>query len=89
MVTDGEFDPYLPGFSHRLCGRRSVAAALRLSSRTWALDSLAALVSRFIPAEGFAPPDGQRDRIFTPWVGNDPAIQWGRDLGFGSGQKWG
>jgi len=59
---------YLPGFSHRLCGRRSVAEALRLSSRTRALDGLAALVSRFIPAEIFATAGDQRERVFTPWV---------------------
>ena len=59
--------PYLPGFSHRLCGRRAAPVASQLGTRAKSLDGLAALVARFIPAEVFAE-DGQRDRIFTPWV---------------------
>jgi len=58
---------YLPGFSHRLCGRRgSVAPGLGASAQT--LDGLAALVARFMPAERFAPAGKQRERVFTPWV---------------------
>jgi hypothetical protein len=39
-----------------------------LAKETSALDGLAALVSRFIPAEIFEPEDGQRRRVFPPWV---------------------
>jgi len=59
--------PYLPGFSHRLFGRRSVVAG-RLSREASSLDGLAALVSRFVPAETLAMAVGQRERVFTPWV---------------------
>lgn len=59
---------YLPGFSHRLCGGRPRSEAALLSARTRNLDGLAALVARFIPASLFAPQEGQRDRVFTPWV---------------------
>lgn len=59
---------YLPGFSHRLSGRRSRPTSMRVSSQARALDGLAALVSRFIPAELFAPTERQRERVFTPWV---------------------
>lgn len=57
---------YLPGFSHRLCGRRS--AATGLSARAQTLDGLAALVAKFVPAELFAATGTRRDRVFTPWV---------------------
>ncbi len=60
--------PYLPGFSHRLCGRRAISAAERINAQAISLDGLAALVARFIPAEVLAPADGQRERVFTPWV---------------------
>ncbi len=60
--------PYLPGFSHRLCGRRATSEATRLSTQAKTLDGLAALVARFIPAEVFAPTGDQRERIFPPWV---------------------
>src|SRR5512139_3260456 len=59
---------YLPGFSHRLCGRRARSEATRLRGQSTALDGLAALVARFIPVEAFAPMAGQRERVFTPWV---------------------
>lgn len=59
---------YLPGFSHRLCGRRARSEATRLRGQSTALDGLAALVARFVPAEVFAPQAGQRERVFTPWV---------------------
>lgn len=58
---------YLPGFSHRLCGRRSRASAGVLAERALKLDGLAALVARFVPAKLFSGV-GQRDRIFTPWI---------------------
>jgi hypothetical protein len=58
---------YLPGFSHRLCGRRSRSAAGQLAGRAGKLDGLAALIARFVPASGFAKA-GQRDRIYTPWI---------------------
>ncbi len=58
---------YLPGFCHRLCGRRGRAAANALTGQSAKLDGLAAVVARFIPAGLFAEA-GQRDRIFTPWV---------------------
>lgn len=57
---------YLPGFSHRLYGRR--AAATSVGAQAQALDGLAALVARFIPAELFAPTEQQRERVFSPWV---------------------
>jgi hypothetical protein len=60
--------PYLPGFSHRLCGRRAGNDAARLSMRSDRLDGLAALVARFIPAQVFTPEEGRRERVFTPWV---------------------
>jgi hypothetical protein len=60
--------PYLPGFSHRLCGRRAGDDVARLSMRSDQLDGLAALVSRFIPAHVFTPEAGRRERVFTPWV---------------------
>jgi hypothetical protein len=59
---------YLPGFSHRLCGRRALCDAGRLGGEADALDGLAALVGRFIPANTFVPAAGQRERVFTPWV---------------------
>lgn len=59
---------YLPGFSHRLCGRRATSEASRLSGRTRELDGLAALVARFIPVGTFVPAATQRERVFTPWV---------------------
>lgn len=59
---------YLRGFSHQLCGRRTSAVANKVQRRTHRLDGLAALVARFIPEELFAPAEGQRQRIYTPWV---------------------
>jgi hypothetical protein len=44
---------YLPGFSHRLCGRRQTGMAERLASHALKLDGLAALVARFVPASMF------------------------------------
>ena len=57
---------YLPGFSHLLHGSRPQAQ--RLARETNALDGLAALVDRFIPAALFEPEGEQRRRVFTPWV---------------------
>src|SRR5688572_29594079 len=59
---------YLPGFSHRLRGGRSAAAASQVQGRASRLDGLAALVARFIPEELFATGAGQRARVYTPWV---------------------
>ena len=56
---------YLPGFSHRLCGRRATEPVAGLAAAR--LDGLASVVARFIPAAVFEGV-GQRDRIFTPWV---------------------
>jgi hypothetical protein len=55
---------YLPGFSHRLCGRRARPAVAPVPPP---LDGLAGVVARFIPASIFAGV-GERQRIFTPWV---------------------
>lgn len=57
---------YLPGFSHLLSGSRPKAQ--KLARETNALDGLATLVGRFIPAELFEPQDGQRNRVYPPWV---------------------
>jgi hypothetical protein len=57
---------YLPWFSHLLHGSRPQAQ--RLARETNALDGLAALVGRFIPAALFEPEGEQRRRVFTPWV---------------------
>lgn len=57
---------FLSGFSHLLNGSRPQAQ--KLAKETNALDGLAALVSRFIPPEIFDPEDGQRRRVFAPWV---------------------
>ena len=59
---------YLPGFSHRLSGRRSAPAASKVQRQTNRLDGLAALVARFLPMKLFAPAEAQRERIYTPWV---------------------
>jgi hypothetical protein len=58
---------YLPGFSHRLCGRRAPSSAAALSSRALKLDGLAAVVARFVPVGLFADV-GERDRTYPPWV---------------------
>lgn len=55
---------YLPGFSHRLCGRRASTATVLAAAP---LDGLASVVSRFV-APGIFDDAGQRDRVFTPWV---------------------
>ncbi len=57
---------YLPGFSHLLAGSRP--RTQQSAKETNALDGLAALVARFISAEIFEPEDGQRRRVFPPWV---------------------
>jgi hypothetical protein len=60
---------YLPGFSHRLMGRRAAPAEVaKVQRQTRRLDGLARLMARFVPAEVFAPNGGQRQRIYTPWV---------------------
>lgn len=56
---------YLPGFSHRLCGRRSALAGLAL--REAPLDGLASMVARFVPPYVFGAFD-QRRRVYTPWI---------------------
>lgn len=58
---------YLPGFSHHLSGRAKQENALRLRVQSNALDGLAALVERFVPANIFEQAMG-RERVFTPWV---------------------
>lgn len=58
---------YLPGFSHRLCGRPKQENARQLRAQSNALDGLAALVARFVPVEIFDQAVG-RERVFTPWV---------------------
>ncbi len=59
---------YLPGFSHRLCGRRCGPQAAGLRAHCDHLDGLATLVARFIPPALFACASGQRERVFSPWV---------------------
>lgn len=59
---------YLPGFSHRLFGRPAAGAADKVVRQSKRLDGLATLVARFIPEGVFAPEQGQRERIYTPWV---------------------
>jgi hypothetical protein len=59
---------YLPGFSHRLCGRRPQPEAVRLREKADRLNGLAALVARFIPKQVFGLDADQRDRIYTPWA---------------------
>jgi len=59
---------YLPGFSHQLYGRRALPMAKAVAGQSAALDGLAALVGRFIPASVFAPGEEQRERVYTPWV---------------------
>lgn len=58
---------YLPGFSGRLCGRRSLETAKRLAGQAPKLDGLAAVVARFVPMRLFAGV-GQRDRTYPPWI---------------------
>ena len=59
---------YLPGFSHRLCGRRRGAQAKAVRAGCDRLNGLAALLSKFIPAAVFDLDQGQRERIYPPWV---------------------
>lgn len=59
---------YLPGFSHRLCGRRARPVAEQVRRRAERLDGLAALIARFLPRELFALAGKQRERVYTPWV---------------------
>ena len=59
---------FLPGFSPRLCGRRAQPVADQVRRRAERLDGLAALVMRFIPRELFGLGEGQRDRVYNPWV---------------------
>lgn len=59
---------YLPGFSHHLVGRRAGSETNAIRQGADRLDGLAALVARFVPREVFAAADGQRERIYTPWV---------------------
>lgn len=58
---------YLPGFSHRLCGRRANPAAMQLSQRALKLDGLASLVARFVRQDQFDRL-GARKRTYTPWI---------------------
>ncbi len=57
---------HLPGFSPPTNPSRPKAQKLAREANS--LDGLAALVGRFIPAEIFEPEDGQRRRVFPPWV---------------------
>jgi Transposase DDE domain len=59
---------YLPGFSHRLGGRCTQSETGAIRRRANRLDGLAALVARFIPVEALELAEGQRARIYTPWV---------------------
>lgn len=59
---------YLPGFSHRLYGRRAKAETTVIQRSANRLDGLAALVARFVPKEVFSVGEGRRERVFTPWV---------------------
>lgn len=59
---------FLPGFSHQLAGRPRGTAADEVRRRADRLDGLAALVARFVPKEVFAPTEGARARVYTPWV---------------------
>lgn len=59
---------YLPGFTHRLCGRRAQAVAAQVGAHAETLDGLAALVARFIPPELFGLAEEQRERVYPPWV---------------------
>ena len=56
---------YLPGFSHLLNGSRRRRKGLA-GKPTRSTDGY--LVGRFIPAELFEPKDGQRNRVYPPWV---------------------
>lgn len=56
---------YLLGFSHRLHGGRAARAHARLQGAR--PDGFSRLVAKFILGRSFAG-QGQRDRIFTPWV---------------------
>lgn len=57
---------FLPGFSHQLSGRSPAAA--QVQGRADRLDGLAALVARFIPKGIFKLAEGERARVYTPWV---------------------
>jgi len=59
---------YLPGFSHRLNGRRKRSEAERVQVRVERLDGLAGLVARFISPELFKLGKGQRKRVYSPWI---------------------
>jgi hypothetical protein len=59
---------YLPGFSHRLCGRRAGQQLKTVRTGAERLNGLAALVSKFVPAAVFGLAQEQRERIYTPWV---------------------
>lgn len=59
---------YLPGFSHRLVGRRKSAEVAKIRGGAAALDGLAALVAKFVPEGLFATTGKERERIYTPWV---------------------
>lgn len=59
---------YLPGFTHRLCGRAVRTETQVLQRNLRRLDGLAALVGRFLPKDVFSLGPGQRERVYTPWV---------------------
>jgi hypothetical protein len=56
---------FLPGFSRSLMGSRAGGGARQLAQEP--LDGLATVITRFIPARSFAE-EGERDRLFTPFV---------------------
>lgn len=58
---------YLPGFASISGAGRAAKRTIRQMARPEKLDGLAAMVSKFVPAELFASV-GQRKRKFTPWV---------------------
>ena len=59
---------YLPGFSHRLCGRRPQPEAEKLREKADRLNGLATLVAKFIPKQVFGLDEAERERIYTPWA---------------------
>lgn len=59
---------WLPGFSHRLCGRRAKSAALKLVGGAGELGGLAAVAGRFFSAEALASAPHARQRVFTVQV---------------------
>lgn len=59
---------FLPGFSTRLCGSNAISAASKLHAEAQQLYGLAAIIARYIPVDIFSLTEGNRDRIYTPWI---------------------